>query len=119
MMPELVSTAHTNCALNLPKNAQDQSSNAAIWASYPTADSAYGPYYDSVDYIFRQCVNSTYTELQDPTVPGRNVQSIYGTIIATQIKAMVLLTTAFASPSDLTDTKLVQNVMDNAKQIGM
>lgn len=118
-VPQMVHNGWQQCASDLPTAAPTQflskhgyKANVGL---YGTDGSGQGPWYDSVDYIFNQCVNQTYTQLQSPS--GRSVQNVFGAIMSVEVKAFTILNAAFANDT-LVGALYLQQVGANIQRTG-
>ena len=89
-MPQMVQNGWEACASNMA---------GAMDFSFDNREVLYGdkmgPYHDSVSWITKTCVQQAYTKLADDG--GRTVQTVFGGVLAVQLKAFALLTAAYAN----------------------
>lgn len=106
----------------LPRLVQDQWSKCAMSANNQTDVSEYlhdnfGPFYDSVGHIVRDCIKPTFTLEGDGSATGASVHAIASQILATQLKGVAFLTAAWGH-DPLNQFHLDTYIMPNVKRIG-
>lgn len=84
--------------------------NLAAFGSFPGMLNG-EPIYDQFGYITRDCLHSSLANLQDAS--GHVMQAVVGKIMAVQLKALVLLGTAWQNYQFYVETRLNSTLIPN------
>ena len=93
-VPQMVQNGWQACSMNIGSAAPNLN-GALLTSKEPLRDNTAWAFHDSINYITKSCVNSTFSALEDQT--GRSVQTVFGTILTEQLKAFALLSAAWGN----------------------